>query len=227
MTIGQRIRRLRLEHGLSQEELGAKVGLQKAAINKYETGTVVNLKPAIVEGLAKVLHTTPAYLMGWEDPFDGLPHSEVELLPIPPRVTAMRPIVATAKAGWGGVVELEYDGYRAVTDLANPEEYVWIRVCGDSMEPSLLNGDYVLVHIQSTAENGNICLLYTSMRCARTARLPLIFISAFSESGCSITPLSLRTIIAWFFKTLLSFMMISALFPLPTRFSAVSPIRTP
>ena len=45
MTIGQRIRRLRLEHGLSQEELGAKVGLQKAAINKYETGTVVNLKP--------------------------------------------------------------------------------------------------------------------------------------------------------------------------------------
>ena len=34
MTIGQRIRRLRLEHGLSQEELGAKVGLQKAAINK-------------------------------------------------------------------------------------------------------------------------------------------------------------------------------------------------
>ena len=156
MTIGQRIRRLRLEHGLSQEELGAKVGLQKAAINKYETGTVVNLKPAIVEGLAKVLHTTPAYLMGWEDPFDGLPHSEVELLPIPPRVTAMRPIVATAKAGWGGVVELEYDGYRAVTDLANPEEYVWIRVCGDSMEPSLLNGDYVLVHIQSTAENGNI-----------------------------------------------------------------------
>ena len=75
MTIGQRIRRLRLEHGLSQEELGAKVGLQKAAINKYETGTVVNLKPAIVEGLAKALHTTPAYLMGWEDPFDGLPHS--------------------------------------------------------------------------------------------------------------------------------------------------------
>ena len=53
-------------------------------------------------------------------------------------------------------MELEYDGYRAVTDLANPEEYVWIRVCGDSMEPSLLNGDYVLVHIQSTAENGNI-----------------------------------------------------------------------
>ncbi len=156
MTIGQRIRQLRLDRGFSQEELGAKIGVQKAAINKYEMGTVINLKPAIIEGLAKALHTTPAYLMGWEDPFAGLPHSEVEMLRVPPRVTAMRPIVATAKAGWDGVVDLEYDGYRAVTDLPNPEEYVWVKVSGDSMEPGLQNGDYVLVHVQSAAENGNI-----------------------------------------------------------------------
>lgn len=156
MTIGQRIRQLRLDRGYSQEELGAKVGVQKAAINKYESGTVVNLKPAIIEGLAKALRTTPGYLMGWEDPFAGLPHSEVEMLRVPPRVTAMRPIVATAKAGWNGAVELEYEGARPVTDLANPEEYVWIKVSGNSMEPSLQNGDFVLVHLQSTAENGNI-----------------------------------------------------------------------
>ena len=156
MTLGQRIRQLRLEHGFSQEELGAKIGVQKAAINKYETGTVVNLKPAIIEGLAKALYTTPAYLMGWEDPFAALPGSEIEMLREPPRITAMRPIVATAKAGWNGAVEAEYEGTRPVTDLANPEEYVWIRVDGDSMEPVLQDGDYILVHLQNTAENGNI-----------------------------------------------------------------------
>ena len=156
MTIGQRIRQLRLERGLSQEELGAKIGVQKAAINKYEAGTVVNLKPSVIEGLAHALHTTPAFLMGWEDPFAGLPRSEVEMLRISPKVTAMRPIVATAKAGWNGAVELEYDGYRAVTDLASPDEYVWVKVSGDSMEPALQNGDFALVHVQNAAENGTI-----------------------------------------------------------------------
>lgn len=156
MTLGQRIRQLRLEDGFSQEELGAKIGVQKAAINKYETGTVVNLKPAVIEGLAKALYTTPAYLMGWEDSSEALPGSELEVLKNPPRITAMRPIVATAKAGWNGAVELEYEGARPVTDLANSEEYVWIRVSGDSMEPVLQDGDYILVHLQNTAENGNI-----------------------------------------------------------------------
>ena len=32
MTTGERIRRLRKEHGLTQEELGAKICVQKAAI---------------------------------------------------------------------------------------------------------------------------------------------------------------------------------------------------
>lgn len=38
MTTGERIRQLRIEHQMTQEELGAKVGVQKAAIYKYENG---------------------------------------------------------------------------------------------------------------------------------------------------------------------------------------------
>ena len=67
MTTGERIRQLRIEHQMTQEELGAKVGVQKAAIYKYENGLVVNLKRSIVEKLALVLDTTPTYLMGMED----------------------------------------------------------------------------------------------------------------------------------------------------------------
>ena len=67
MTTGERIRQLRIEHQMTQEELGAKVGVQKAAIYKYENGLVVNLKRSILEKLALVLDTTPTYLMGMED----------------------------------------------------------------------------------------------------------------------------------------------------------------
>lgn len=67
MTTGERIRQLRIEHQMTQEELGARVGVQKAAIYKYENGLVVNLKRSILENSPIVLDTTPTYLMGMED----------------------------------------------------------------------------------------------------------------------------------------------------------------
>ena len=53
MTTGERIKMLRKEHNLTQEELGAKIGVQKAAIQKYEKGTVKNIKR---DSLIKLAH---------------------------------------------------------------------------------------------------------------------------------------------------------------------------
>lgn len=86
MTTGERIRQLRIEHQMTQEELGAKVGVQKAAIYKYENGLVVNLKRSTIEKLALVLETTPTYLMGMEDSesnrnaYSGLTPTQTKLL---------------------------------------------------------------------------------------------------------------------------------------------------
>lgn len=66
-TIGIRIRNLRRAANLTQEELGYKVGVTKATINKYETGIVVNLRRPVIDALARELGTSPAYLMGWDD----------------------------------------------------------------------------------------------------------------------------------------------------------------
>ena len=67
MTTGERIKRLRIDLGMTQEELGEKIGVQKAAINKYETGVVVNLKRGIIVKLAEALNSTPEYIMGWTE----------------------------------------------------------------------------------------------------------------------------------------------------------------
>ena len=55
MDIGQKIRDARLAKGLTQEELGNLVGLQKSAIAKYENGRVVNIKRSTLQKLAKAL----------------------------------------------------------------------------------------------------------------------------------------------------------------------------
>ena len=97
MTTGERIRALRQAAKLSQEELGARIGVQKAAIHKYETGLVVNLKKSTLEKLAQALHTTPAYLLGLEDP--GLapsahPYHPTRSIPILGRISAGLPLYA-------------------------------------------------------------------------------------------------------------------------------------
>lgn len=67
MTIcpGTRIKELRLLYGLSQEELGSKVGVQRAAIQKYEKGTVENIPLKTIEKIAEVFDVSPSYLVGW------------------------------------------------------------------------------------------------------------------------------------------------------------------
>ena len=40
MTMGEYIKQLRTSHGFSQEELGKMVGVNRAAVNKWECGRV-------------------------------------------------------------------------------------------------------------------------------------------------------------------------------------------
>ncbi len=65
--MGNRIRDLRLAAGLTQEQLGEKVGLQKSAIAKYENGKTENMKRSVIQKMAEVLGVSPSYLMGFED----------------------------------------------------------------------------------------------------------------------------------------------------------------
>lgn len=67
MEMGEIIRQLRIKKGLTQEELGALVGLQKSAIAKYENGRVENIKRSTISKLSEILDCSPSYLMGWED----------------------------------------------------------------------------------------------------------------------------------------------------------------
>lgn len=55
MELGQKIKEARIQKGLTQEELGKIVGVQKSAIAKYENGRVVNIKRSTLQKLAKAL----------------------------------------------------------------------------------------------------------------------------------------------------------------------------
>ncbi len=68
MEIGEKIRSARIARGLTQEELGKMVGLQKSAIAKYENGRVVNIKRSTLQKLAQALNLRGSDLIIEADP---------------------------------------------------------------------------------------------------------------------------------------------------------------
>lgn len=71
VEIGQKIKKARLERGLTQQELGNMVGVQKSAIAKYESGRVVNIKRSTLQTIAKALNIRPSELIFNESPKDA------------------------------------------------------------------------------------------------------------------------------------------------------------
>ena len=64
--IGERIKKLRKEKGMTQEDLAAKLGYKsKTSVAHIENGR--DIPRQMVATLAEILETNPAYLMGWGD----------------------------------------------------------------------------------------------------------------------------------------------------------------
>lgn len=150
MTMGERIKTLRIQHGLTQEELGQKVGVQKSAIYKYETGLVVNLKRSMIEKLALALGVKPTYLMGLSDEEITIPPG---FEPLPKMVK--RPLVGSIACGEPITAEENIEDYVDVPE--NVQCDFCLRCKGDSMiDAGIHDGDVVYIHITPQVENGQI-----------------------------------------------------------------------
>ncbi len=155
MNTSEKIKHLRLSKGLSQETLGEMVGVKKAAINKYETGRVVNIKRTTLQKLADALGVSPADLL---DDCDSVHAYSSQL-------TSIRiPVLGSVPAG----IPLE-----AIEDVVDWEdipiewtqggkEFFSLRVKGDSMYPKFIEGDTIILRKEDDCENGDICAVYVN-----------------------------------------------------------------
>lgn len=66
MTVGDRIKSIREEKKITQEELAKQIDSTKQTIYKYENGIITNIPSDKIEKIAEFLEVTPAYLMGWD-----------------------------------------------------------------------------------------------------------------------------------------------------------------
>lgn len=66
MTVGDRIKKLREENKMTQEELAKFINSTKQTIYKYENNIITNIPSDKIERIAKALGVSPSYIMGWE-----------------------------------------------------------------------------------------------------------------------------------------------------------------
>ena len=65
--IAKRIKQRRTELGLSLQDISCDLGVSKSTLQRYESGKIRSIPLQPLEPLAKALHTSPDWLLGWTD----------------------------------------------------------------------------------------------------------------------------------------------------------------
>ena len=148
MTIGEKIKSQRKALGLTQTELGAKLGVQKNAVSKWECGRVDDIPSSKIKAMAQLFGVQPSFLI--DDAIDSLPSPAITedtvTFPVITSVAAHYDSVSIDESSTGEKIEVP----RAYLKGRKAEEFCAMRVRGDSMFPAFQNGDVVLVLRQST-----------------------------------------------------------------------------
>ena len=147
MNIGSYIKKLRTEHGYSQEELGSLLGVQRAAVQKWECGTVKNLKRETIKKLSEIFNVPPSSFIDT----DYTSYDNIISFPKMNRI----PLVGTIACGTPILANENLDGEVTVPEDINAD--FALRCKGDSMiDARIHNGDIVYIRQQPTVENGEI-----------------------------------------------------------------------
>lgn len=72
-VVGNRIKQCRLAAGLTVDQVAKKLNKNRTTVYRYENNNIQDLPISVLEPLARILHTTPAFLLGWDD--DKLPQA--------------------------------------------------------------------------------------------------------------------------------------------------------
>ena len=144
MTVGDYIKELRTSRGYSQEQLGKMLGVQRAAVQKWECGAVQNLKRETIKKLSEIFKVPASSFVDSENDSTGVK------IPVLGYVKAGIPMTA---------VENIIDYEEISQEQARTGEFFGLKIKGDSMEPKMSDGDVIIVKKQESVDNGDIAVV--------------------------------------------------------------------
>ena len=157
-SVGKLIYDRRTELGITQKEVADFVGVSEATVSRWESGHIDNMRRDRIAALSKILRLSPLAIMGIDD--TDLSSRLPNMVPIDAR-TFRVPIVGRVAAGGPIVADEEIIGYEYIDNKYSKDghEYFGLRIVGKSMEPTIMDGDIVIVRRQNYVENGEIAIV--------------------------------------------------------------------
>lgn len=153
MTTGERMKQRRKELGFSAEKVAERLGVSPATIYRYERGDIEKVPGDSLGELAKILQTTPAYLMGWEEKPQPAPRPIPKgFEPMPEMVQV--PLIGSIACGTPITAEQNVKSYIGVPAAWHAD--FALECHGDSMAPTICDGDVVCIRSQPEVEQGQI-----------------------------------------------------------------------
>lgn len=173
IEIGHRIKTAREKKGMTQEELGNILGLNKSSIQRYETGKIQKIKLPILENIAFILDVNPSWLaLKTDDPnyygestnapgslLSNSSESNAEFLPTD-KIYKI-PLFESVSAGFGAYACSDVIDYIPlfIDNPADAEQTLAIKVKGDSMYPKIEDGDTIVVRKQESVDSGQVAVV--------------------------------------------------------------------
>lgn len=147
-TLGDRLRALREQSGKTQRELAALLCINRVSYTQYENNKRTP-PPDTLRKLAIIFNVSVDYLLGNDVMKTNAAKKGVKI-PVLGRVVAGVPIDAVQEI-------LDYE--EITPEMAATGDYFALQVKGASMEPTLRDGDIVIVKKQSTVDSGDIAIV--------------------------------------------------------------------
>ena len=155
--LGERIRNLRKEKGMSLEQLAEMIGTSRQTVHRYETGVIANIPHEKIVALAKALGTTPSSLMGWDDE-DFSSFSNITAANMTDVGRKKLPVLGNVACGEPVFANEERDYY--VSANADISADFCLMAKGDSMiNARIFDGDILFVRKQESVDDGEIAVV--------------------------------------------------------------------
>lgn len=151
-----RIKNLREELNMTQQELADKLEGAKSTIAMYEKG---NRKPSleVLVKLSEIFDCSIDYLLGKTDvrkPIENINNpKKYYMCPVYGRISAGQPNWAEECIEGRLPIDIE------LMNIVNPEECFFLRVNGESMNKEIQNGAYALIRKTDSVDDGDIAVV--------------------------------------------------------------------
>lgn len=161
-SIGKKIRDARKNAGMTQVELAKATNLSRSYIGDIEKDRY-NPSVSTLQAIAKATNVPVETLLGGAAPAPPAPQKSIEAPPAQKvtRYTYRIPVVGRVAAGQPILAQEEIIDYEYIDERLHKggDQYFGLVVKGASMEPTIHDGDTIIVRVQESVESGQIAVV--------------------------------------------------------------------